>query len=214
MADSPGSGRVFLALIAVAIVGLLFFFAYARDRAAAVPFSADEYMLKALVAAQRAAPDAEIELARAEMIDAAGKVEPAQGGLLVAQFRSPSRDRAAAEPVMLGAKVKNAGACRRLVSVAALRVGIKARRFEFETKWREDPARCGPSLPEPLHCTFAAIWARAIADGAPQPALATIKLSTVEEKNTLARVWVFTITDHRTSTDVFRRVFADDCRGR
>jgi hypothetical protein len=106
----PGIG-VWPALIAVGICGALFLFAYLREQAAAEPISADEYLARAMSDAHRETADAELELARAEMVAPDGKIQMTLGGFLMAQFRSPANDPAPAAPAMLGAPVPRGGAC-------------------------------------------------------------------------------------------------------
>ena len=71
---------------------------------------------------------------------------------------------------------------------------------------------CDPSLPTPLRCSLAQVWATAIARGAPRGALADISLNTEGTR----RVWDFKIIDWNAfaaaAHPVFQAKIDDDCR--
>jgi hypothetical protein len=191
----------------IVFVGAALISGYRADRAAAQPFSADEQLARALPAAQKLAADAELSTLSATLVDPDGRVQAALGGMIVAYFRSPSRVTAAAQPAVLGAPVRAQPYCPRIRVAAHMRRGNTARHFDFDSGW-SDPPECLDSLPEPAKCSVAAIWRRALSDGAPHPAFADLRL----EPHGRARRWTFEITDHAKEQTVFRKSYPDDCR--
>jgi len=179
----------------------------------ATAFDADEYIAKAWSAARDEAADAELISVSVRMLTVDGRVDTDHGGRLEARFRSPSAPGAApAEPAILGANTKPSPAGCPVIAVDAYPYeGRRARRLSFGTTTKAGSCDVRSSRAE-VRCKVAEVWQRAIAKGAPQPALADVEL--VQTAADGAREWRFTITErgeHYEKT-VFSAVIPDDCR--
>jgi hypothetical protein len=71
--------------------------------------------------------------------------------------------------------------------------------------WNETSTECVDTSADPLRCTVAQIWQRAIAKKAPEEALATITVSGATSKS-----WTFVIEDEPRKVHI-QHIFADDC---
>jgi hypothetical protein len=201
--------------VAIVIVFLAVFLGSAlwmgekQERQSLTPFDADGYIARSLAKAKETAPDGELASLFAGYVDPDGKIHPEIKGSLRLIFRSPSHPPSAEKPI-LGAPPAGGPKCPRLNLRTYVYSGSKTRRLvEVEPSWQDD-ATCGPTLPQPLRCSVAAIWRRAIADGAPRPAYADLQLETRDTR----RVWQLKITDRSDVFEkvVFRREYPDDCR--
>jgi len=180
-----------------------------RDQKASTPFDADAYIARSFEVASKAAPHSQVASLYAGSVDPDGKVHPELRGSLRLELSSASHPPSNEKPI-LGAPAPRGPKCPRLSVHTYVHSGSKSRRlYEAEATWIDDEI-CGPSLPGPVRCGVAAIWRRALADGAPRPAYADVRLET---RGTQRR-WRFEITDHSEPLEpvVFHREYADDCR--
>jgi hypothetical protein len=184
-----------------------------RDRAARKPFLADEYVAEAVARAHEHAADATITKIEATFVDPDGRVHTEHGGELRVTLRAPSQ-RGGDQPAVLGAPHAGGGSgCLEMDEDVDLYIDEGAS-LEHRFDTREENGACAAAVTGPLHCTIAEIWARAIANGAPHPALASITLST-ETGGAPVRTWSFAIIDRRTDgpdVPVFDKTFPDACR--
>jgi hypothetical protein len=191
--------------------------AYLNDKQQHAPFSADDYVARSIVEARTMAADAEVIGLAADYVDEAGLVHSsfeaggryAPGGHLAMKFHSPSRvAQAESAPGMLGAPAtgKPAERCPSLRVTTTLE-GNRSKQLVVSGAWRDGD--CRVSFPEPIRCTVVQIWKRAIAAGAPHPALADLDLGPTTSHK--ARAWSFEIKDRAKGTVVFSKDFPDDC---
>jgi len=203
--------------VTCALVGGFVVWLVRQERKAREPFLADEYIAETVTRAHQAAPDAAVRSVKATFVDPDGRVHTEHDGRLTVTLTAPSR-RGAEEPVMLGAPHQGGGAgCLEMDEDVDLVIDEGASlSHDFHTTDATRP--CEPSVPGPLHCSIVELWQRAIASGAPHPALADITLAIAgdpEQPKTLARAWTFEIVDRRTdgpNVTVFSKTFADACR--
>jgi hypothetical protein len=208
-------------IVTVAVVGVFaagaFGYGYLNDKWQHEPFSADQYVVQELASARGMAPDAQVVGLAADFVDEAGLVHSSflrggyyvPGGHIEMTFSSASHGSGGGpQPEMLGAPAtgKPAALCPRLLVSARLR-GNKARSLTIEGTWRDGD--CRVSFPDPVRCSVAQIWQRAITEGAPHPALADIDLGPAKSQK--GRAWRFQIIDRDTQKVVFTKGFADDC---
>jgi hypothetical protein len=202
-----------IVIAVLAFFGAAGFYGYVSDKSAAEPFSADAYLGKAITSARGLAADAELISVQADRVTPEGMVDVTQRGGLYLYFRSPSHSGSSQAPKMLGAKGRGS-VCPRIRVSASMRRGAKARHFDFETEWDERDSTCGASLPGKVRCSFPQVWEKAIAKGAPHPALADVELETTAGASGPAAVWHFSIVDrggNGPEKSVFGATFADDC---
>jgi hypothetical protein len=194
-------------LIALGVVGAALWRGAVDDQLARTPFDADACLQRSLVAAEKAAGDAELSSLRAGVVDPDGKIHPELRGLLALHLRSPSHGGA---PAPIPGAPRRGAKCPQLRVSTHIRSGARASRLvDAETSWGDDES-CAPSSPAPLKCTIAAIWKRALADGAPKPAYADVRLDTADGGK---RVWTLLIKDKSNvlETTIFQHDYADDC---
>jgi hypothetical protein len=128
--------------------------------------------------------------------------------VLVFEFQSLAGAKPATQ-VRLGAPVAERGSPCSIIRLAySPAAGWLTGHSADVTERTDIPDACrsiaGDALPR---CTMAQIWGRAIAAGAPHPALAGISAT-----NTSGRfVWSFSINDQATGKSAFSRSFQDDC---
>lgn len=220
----PQKSTIIIVCVVLGLFGLFGLYNYTSDNKQHAPFSADEYVSRSIAEARSVAPDAEVIGLTAEFVDEAGLVHStfevdgyyAPGGKLAMMFRSSSHASGGGSPAMLGAPVtgKTSENCPFLYVGAGLQGG-GSKSLGVESHWKDND--CRPSFPAAIRCTISQVWKRAIAAGAPHPALADIVLG--PEVGHPVRVWNFEIKDRSSAnkggydsfTVVFSRTFADDC---
>jgi hypothetical protein len=213
----PEKSTIVIVCGTVGLFGVIGVGAYFNDKRQHEPFPADVYVGREIALARSMAGDAEVVALVADYVDEAGLVHSsfdqgryyAPGGHLAMAFHSASHASGAPPSSgMLGAPSTGAppARCPSLDVSARLR-GNKSRSLTIEGNWRDGD--CRASFPEPIRCTVATVWQRAIAAGAPHPALADIELGPA--KSGAGRAWRFSITDRATQKEVFTKSFADDC---
>jgi hypothetical protein len=208
-------------IVSVLAVGLLSAgavgYGYFNDKWQHEPFPADEYVVRVLTTARGMAPDAQVVGLAANFVDEMGLVHSSfprdgyyePGGHLEMTFHSASHTSGGGPaPEMLGAPASSEPALRCPTLLVAARLqGNKARSLTIEGNWRGGDCRAW--FPEPVHCTVAQIWQRAVAAGAPHTALADIDLGPANSHT--GRAWRFQIIDRSSQSVVFTKGFADDC---
>ena len=201
----------------VSLFGVAGLFGYLNDKWQHEPFPADAYVARETTTARGMASDAVVVGLAADFVDESGLVHTAfdagryyaPGGHLEMTFHSDSHAAGGgAAPAMLGAPAIGAAAqvCPSLLVSARLR-GNRSRSLTIDATWRDGD--CRKSFPEPVRCSIAQVWQRAIDAGAPHPALADIDLGPA--KSGTGRAWTFKIIDRGTKQVVFTKGFADDC---
>jgi hypothetical protein len=213
-----GPKRVLLVLAAVLVVagGPSVFSRVVRSRTAERGFEWDERLDLAFAKARNAAADAQIETATMKYVETNGHIALPDWntrGSRGVTFTFRSALGATPPPkAMLGAPATGGGDCK-VISVD----------FNPDTGWfTADNANvqvtdgrgnaCAESTDERPRCTTAQVWEKAIAAGAPHPALASVQLRTGRDKTlTTLHSWRFEIVDRTTSVPVFMKYLPDDC---
>jgi hypothetical protein len=129
-----------------------------------------------------------------------GALDPTFGELRV-EFRAP--------PPGVDDPTRPLGAPVREHSAESADVDCPTWTFVAKTaEWTAETGSCMPTVALAPKCTVEQIWARAIADGAPKEALATLSLGV--RKGEPAIVWAFRIEDRPRQINIDKR-YADDC---
>jgi len=176
------------------------------------PFDADGY----LVSGMKEALDHGAELAslEASYVTPDARVHTEYGGTLRISWVAVDRD-ANETAVMPGAPRKGGGAkCSDYWMNVHVDEGGDVASLDDDMSVNHNMSCWRRTAPGPLFCTIKAIWDRAIAAGAPNPALATIKLETREDKT---RRWTLTIVDNVENgprKTLFSGEYPDDCSPR
>jgi hypothetical protein len=145
--------------------------------------------------ARLAASWIEVRYARSD-----GTLDPAYGELVVA-FRAP--------PPGADDPSRPVGAPTREHAPESMDSDCPTWSFAAKTsEWSAEAGPCMPTVALVPKCTVEQIWTRAIADGAPGKALATISLGV--RKGEPAITWRFRIEDRPRQIDIDKR-FPDDC---
>jgi hypothetical protein len=212
--DGGGGGKELIMIFGGAAVLTAAIFAVVMycDHNARKPFRADDYLADTYARARAIDPAAAFHSVEASDVDPDGRVHTEHGGQLRAVLLAPHTSAATA-PDVLGEPHAGGGAgCHEVDEDVDLEVDESASlRDRVDDRVESNP--CDATVPGPLGCTIAQLWQRAIAAGAPHPALATIKLAT--DGTPPARTWTFTIVDRRTDgpdVTVFEHSFPDACR--
>lgn len=183
-----------------------------RDASIKEPFDADKHLASGMKEA--GSHGAELESIEVTMVNPEARVYTEYGGSLrvswVARDNDPDE-----KAVMPGAPRKGGGArCSDYWLHVHVEHDMDGDYFDDDMNVNHGMSCWRKTAPGPLFCSIKAIWDRAIAAGAPHPALATIKLDTREDKT---RQWTFTIVDNVENgprKTLFAGRYADDCSPR
>ncbi|HTJ45521.1 MAG TPA: hypothetical protein VL463_25630 [Kofleriaceae bacterium] len=192
-------------VLTAAIVGLTM---YCEHRAKQ-PFLADTYLGTVYDRAREVDPNATFTKVEASYVDPDGRIHTEHGGELRIELHAPHAI-GGDQPEVLGAPHAGGGrGCLEVYEDVDLQVD-ESTYLSDDFDHRVENGACDPAPPGPLRCTIVELWQRAIAAGAPHPALATIELEIRDQ----ARAWHFSIVDRRTDgpdVTVFEKTFADAC---
>jgi hypothetical protein len=174
------------------------------------------YPVVDIVADERAArdvvketmPDAELYELRADYVDPNGRSDLGRyaGGRVYLEYRSPSAAATTPPPPSgpIGAPQSdpNPPVCTMTVRFDGSPRSIS------QTTGRG--TSCGSSLPTPMRCTVVDVWKEALRRGAPDNAIASIRLRTRTRSKRTRSTWSFTIPGKE--RDVFSlELFDDEC---
>ena len=213
--------KIVLVIVAVMLVSLLAVGGWQSYLGAR---EGDDWLAIATHDAQAWADDAELIGLTGSFVDPSGRSHLSASGSWDFRFRSPSHQKARSARVQKpvpGARPTSAQgpSCRYDYDVSYQSAGAGGTRHFISYDGREVfPDRhdvspdwvCRESLPGPPRCSIAAVWQRALRQGAPNPALADIELTTTGG----VRQWSFKIRDRSGPVQpkpLFKLIFADDC---
>lgn len=196
----------------VAIGGSLAAFMLAmrcRENRLKEPFDADQHLASGMKEA--AGHGAELESLEATYVTPEARVYTEYGGRLRVSWVAVDHDPDE-KAVMPGAPRKGGEArCSDYWIDVHVEHDPDGAQFDDDMSVNHNMSCWKRTAPGPLFCTIKAIWARAIAAGAPNPGLATIKLETQQDKT---RRWSFTIVDNVQNgpkKTLFSAEYPDDC---
>jgi hypothetical protein len=189
------------------IVGMIFLIRWRNAPSyPVVDLVADEPAARAL--ATDWLPDAELFELRADYVDPRGTSDLARygGGRVYLSYRSPSRAAtsapASSEPI--GAPTSDPDA-----PICIVEVRFDGRRRRASTTNGRGSA-CGTALPTPVRCTVVDVWTEAIRRGAPENALASIRLKARTRAKRERATWTFEI-DGKGGRVFEMELFDDEC---
>ena len=196
-------------VVIVGAVALLLFAIHCKEQRAREPFDADKYLASGMKEAT--GHGAELQSIEVTYLTPDARVHTEYGGKLTISWvaRGANPDEKAPMP---GAPRKGGGdRCTDYWLNVELESDSDSTYLDDDMNMAGDRSCWQKTAPGPLFCTFKALWARAIAAGAPNPGLATIKLETRDDKT---RRWTFTIVDNvqdGPKQTLFAAEYADDC---
>ena len=150
-------------LIGAAVVAVVF-------RSLTKDINADDTVASAFDDARDEDENLRFESLEIKGVEPDGSVPP--DGRVRVWFRDPAREVVKATQKMPGAPKRGGDTCQGY-EVRASYGGRRGRTRRDDSDWTHD-SNCGPTTTRALKCTVAQIWQRAIAKGAPNPAIAEV----------------------------------------
>ncbi|MEO8701985.1 MAG: hypothetical protein ABI867_18210 [Kofleriaceae bacterium] len=206
---------VFSVLGCVAFIAGMLGIVQCLEKKAKEPFDADHYLAIGMVDSLSQGKNVQLASIEITFVTPDGKVHTEHGGRLRMFFEGDGGPLT--KPEMPGAPGRGNNTCDR-ISLDVYLDGdeIQTLHDSFSTN-QNMGCHENPTVPGRLRCSVAHLWKRAIAEGAPNPAYATITLVTTKAQppeEPSQRVWTFEIVDNSTSgpdKTLFSKHYADDC---